>query len=91
MWGVRKELDDVKLRNCMAEKFDICECIDQLKKFNENNRVVKPTPPNEPQGDARLGSRYKGCEFYDDVGGEQLDHGLTTQARKVEIEFFKKR
>ena len=85
--GVRKELDDVKLRNRMAEKFDIGECIEKLMKFKENNRLVELTPPHEPEGDARFGNLYSGCGF--DVSGEQLDHGLTTQAHKVEIDFFK--
>ena len=75
----------------MAEKYEIGECIEKLMKFDENTRVVELTPPHEPEGDARFGSLYSGCEFYDDVSGEQLDHGLTTQARKVEIDFFKKR
>ena len=74
----------------MAEKSYIGECIEKLMKFQENKRVVELTPPHEPEGDARFGSLYSGCEFYDDVSGEQLDHGLTTQARKVEIDFLEK-
>ena len=32
---VRQELDDVKLKNRMAEKFDICECIEKLMKLGK--------------------------------------------------------
>ena len=60
-------------------------------KFEERNNIAELTPPHKPEGEARMGSLYSGCTFYDDVNGEQLDHGLTTQARKVEIDFFKKR
>ena len=74
----------------MTEKLDIGECIEKLMKFDEDKRVVELTPPHEPEGGARFGSLYSGCEFYDDSSGEQLDHGLTTQAFKVEIDFFKK-
>ena len=47
--GVRKELDDVKLRNRMAEKFDIGECIEKMMKFEENKNVVELTPPHKPE------------------------------------------
>ena len=86
--GVRKGLEAVNLKNRMSGKFDIGECIEKLMKFEDNNRVVELTPPHEPEGDARFASFYLGCEFYDDVSGEQLHHGLAIQVRKVEIDFL---
>ena len=81
----------VKMLDPDLEKNTIyLEWNEQRIKFEENKNVDELTPPHEPEGDVRLGSLHSGCEFYDDVSGEQLDHGLTTQARKVDIDFFKK-
>ena len=45
-----------------------------------------PVPPREKPYMVGL---YGGCEFYDDISGVKLDHGLAVEARRKEIDFFK--
>ena len=49
------------------------------------------TPPHEADGTTLIGKLYQDCEFFDDVTGVQLDKALTVQARKEEVNYFKKR
>ena len=49
------------------------------------------TPPHEADGTTLNGKLYQECEFFDDVTGVQLDKALTVQARKEEVNYFKKR
>ena len=53
--------------------------------------VEQGEPPHEPEGSVRFDELYAGRYFYDDVNGMPLNHGMATQARKNEIEFFKNR
>ena len=48
-------------------------------------------PPHEPAGSTALQDLYGSYDFYDDVSGAPLDHGLATAARRLEIDFFKSR
>ena len=48
-------------------------------------------PPHEAEGTTCLRDLYEGQEFVDDVSGLPLDKGLATQARRVEMGFFRER
>ena len=47
-------------------------------------------PPHEAEGTTCLRDLHEGQEFVDDVSGLPLDKGLATQARRVDIGFFRK-
>ena len=117
--GILKELEDVKWRDRVAEKFDIGDAIEKIMSITEafdtieseiSNLLmpVRPlnyvhslaqlgpttedlTPPHEADGTTLIGKLYQDCEFFDDVTGGQLDKALTVQARKEEVNYFKKR
>ena len=58
------------------------------------NQVVvdeKVEPPHEQDAPIDFGHIYEGYDFYDDVSGSKLDHGMAVQARRAEMEFFKRR
>ena len=55
--------------------------------------AMEKCSPHEVESDEqeRLRSLYEGFEFRDDANqGELLDHGLVQEARRVEIDFFRK-
>ena len=47
-----------------------------------------PVPPHE---ESHMMGLYDDCDFYDDISGVKLDHRLSVEARKKEIDFFKDR
>ena len=51
----------------------------------------KVEPPHERDAPIDFSHIYEGRDFYDDVSGAKLDHSMAVQARRAEMEFFKRR
>ena len=63
------------------------DCVKACSLMSAMNRPAVE-PPHEPAGSTALQDLYGSYDFYDDVSGAPLDHGLATAARRLEIDFF---
>ena len=95
--GVRRDMDNLKWRDEQAAVFDISSPFGKLMKLQERaeqlmslggTRTATGVCPPEEDPFSQI---YDGMEFYDDVTGEPLEKKEAVAARKLEIEFFKKK
>ena len=63
---------------------DISTPFGQLMQVQE--KIEAATPPEEDP----LAALYEGADFFDDVTGAPLNKKLATEARRLEIEYFRK-
>ncbi len=82
--GVKRELDTVEWKNRMNKIFDLTTPFGQLMRVQE--KIELATPPEEDP----FAMLYEDGEFVDDISGAPLNKAMAIQARKLEIEFFKK-
>ncbi len=82
--GVRRELDCIEWRARLHKTFDITTSFGQLMSIQA--KVDLATPPEEDPFQAL----YEEAEFVDDNSGMPLDKELAIQARKLEVEYFRK-
>jgi hypothetical protein len=87
--SIKREISDAKWRGQVAEKFEISPTVEKLMAVQAKMELVEP--PHEVEGTTCLRDLYEGQEFVDDISGLPLDKGLATQARVVEIGFFRER
>ena len=82
--GIKRELATVEWKNRMTKTLDISTPFGQLMRVQE--RMEAATPPEEDP----LAALYDGADFFDDVTGAPMDKHLATEARRLEIEYFRK-
>ena len=87
--GIRKELADARWRRKVVEDLEIGKTIKAIMSAQEKSE--KAEPPHEGDAPIEFGHIYEGYDFYDDVSGSKLDHGMAVLARRAEMEFFKRR
>ena len=85
--SIENEIADAKWRCQIAGKFEIGPTVEKLMAVQAKMELVEP--PHEAEGTTCLRDLHEGQEFVDDVSGLPLDKGLATQARRVEIGFFR--
>ena len=83
--GIKRELDIIEWRNRICSSYNISKPFAQLMKLQEELEDLATAP--EENNFTHL---YDGAEFYDDISGAPLDKVKAVQARKVEIDYFKK-
>ena len=82
--GIKKELSTVEWKNRMQKQFDISTPFGRVMAIQQ--RIELATPPEEDP----FSALYEDCEFIDDTTGVPLDKELAIQARRLEIEYFRK-
>ena len=82
--GIKKELDTVEWRNRMQKQFDISTPFGRIMAVQQ--KIELATPPEEDP----FSALYDDFEFVDDTTGVPLDKELAIQARRLEIEYFRK-
>ena len=83
--GVKREIDSVEWRHRLYKMFDISTPFGQL--MNVQSQLEDATPKEEDP----FAAMYEDMDFIDDVSGLPLDKSIAVQARRTEMEFFKKR
>ncbi len=81
---VRRELDSIEWRARLYKTFDVTTSFGQLMSIQAKMDLA--TPPEEDPFQAL----YEDAEFVDDNSGMPLDKELAIQARKLEVEYFRK-
>ena len=83
--GVKRELQTVKWRNRLCEVFDVTQSFGKLLNVHEKIDKMECPPEEDP-----FSQLYEGLEFVDDISGSPLIKELAIEARKLEIDFFKR-
>ncbi len=83
--AARRELDTIKWRNRLCETYDITGTIEKLMSVHEKLEKMECPPEEDP-----FAVLYDGLEFIDDISGSPLVKELAVEARRREIEFFKR-
>ena len=87
--AVKKDIDDLRWRDAQAAIFDITQPFGRLMALQERAEQLHAVvcPPEEDP----FTELYDGLEFVDDVTGEPLVKEEAVKARRLEMEFFKKK
>ena len=83
--GIRRELDTIRWRNEINEVLDVTTPFGALMQVQSVIEAMAVAPEEDP-----LELLYQDAEFHDDVHGLPLNKKLATQARRTEIEYFRK-
>jgi hypothetical protein len=87
MMGLQRELDQEKWVENIYKKADASGWMHQLMAVVEKLEV----PPSDEDDTEHYKDLYDGLDFIDDLTGEPLEKEFMIAARKLEIDFFKKR
>ena len=87
MMGLQQELDQEKWVEHIYQKADASGWMNQLMAVVEKLEV----PPSDEDDIGRYNDLYSGLDFIDDLTGEPLEKETLIAARKLEMDFFKKR
>ena len=83
--AIKREINTVKWRERMNNCFDITRTFGKLLSVQQRIDEL-PIPPEED----RLTDLYRDAIFVDDMSGTELDKEDAVEARRKELEFFKK-
>ena len=83
--AIKREVDNAAWQDRMCEAFDISAGFDKLMKVQEKMDKMECPPEEDPYA-----TLYSGLEFMDDISGAPLMKELAIEARKAEMQFFKK-
>ncbi len=83
--SVKRELSTIKWRNRLCQEFDITGTMQKLLEMHDKVETAT-VPPEEDH----FTSLYDDVDFVDDITGAPLRKNLAIEARKKEIEYFRR-
>ncbi len=83
--GIRREQDTIRWRNEMNEVLDISKQFGKIMALQAKMEELAVPPDEDP-----FAPIYEGYEFIDDVHEQPLNREMAIQARRTEIEYFRK-
>ena len=84
---MKMELDDFKWWDAVYEKINVSDMV-EIPMATQIAEVA--VPPDEEADLSLYKNLYADLEFMDDVSGALLEKDLAVQARKVEMDYFKR-